>query len=82
MASMDEVVVVAGMLFARFAAILGATPLIYYRAPALTTLLLPPVAFRMRRREAVEYLLLAFGWHEYLPFWFAPSLNDRLQSAA
>ena len=66
MASMEEVVVVAGMLFARFAAILGVSPVIDYRAPALTTLLLPPVACRIRRREAVEYLLLTFGWHEYL----------------
>jgi hypothetical protein len=65
---MDEVVVVAGMHFARYAAILGVSPLIYYGAPALTTLLLPSVAFRMRRREAVEHLLLAFGWHEYLTF--------------
>jgi hypothetical protein len=91
----SAIVVVAGMFFARYAARAGISPVIYYGVPALVTLLLPPVIFSMRRRETAEYLILAFassplihivfsllfGWHEYLPFWYLPSLADFLQGA-
>lgn len=92
----SAIVVVAGMLFARYAARAGISPVIYYGVPALVTLLLPPVAFSMCRRETAKYLILAFassplihivfsllfGWHDYLPFWYLPSLAELLQGAA
>jgi hypothetical protein len=90
------VVVVGGMVFARYAANLGVTPIVYYGAPALITLLLPPIVFRMRASEVVQYLILAFlssplihilfslalAWHEYLPFWYVPSLGELLRGRA
>lgn len=46
------VVVAGGMLFARYGHILFQPPWrIYYAVPALTTILLPPFALRMRRGE-------------------------------
>lgn len=92
-AAVALVVVVAGMLFARFGAMAGLPWHVYYGAPALVTLLLPPLAFRMRRDEWLWYLGLAFlaspaihlvfsfffGWHEYLPFWHIPSLWSLAQ---
>ena len=85
------IVVVVGMCFAKFGANAGLTWLIYYGTPALTTLVLPPLAFRMQREELAWYLALAFvsspaihaffsffiGWHEYMPFWRIPSLWDH-----
>jgi hypothetical protein len=82
------VVVVVGMCFAKFGATAGFPWQIYYGVPAAATLALPPLAFRMQQREFVWYLLLAFasspaihvvlsvfvGWHEYMPFWYIPSL--------
>jgi hypothetical protein len=82
------VVVVVGMCFAKFGANAGVGWPIYYGVPAATSLLLPPLALRMNRREALWYVALAFasspaihvffsvfvGWPEYLPFWHVPSL--------
>lgn len=82
------VVVVAGMCFAKSGATVGFPWPVYYGIPALVTLLLPPIAFRMHRGEYLQYVLLAFlaspaihfvfsffvGWHEYLPFWHIPCL--------
>lgn len=82
------VVVVVGMLFAKFGANVGLPWPVYYGVPALITLGLPPLAFRMRRAEALWYLALAYvsspaihvffslfvGWPEYLPFWHIPSV--------
>lgn len=82
------IVVVAGMTFAKFGAMAGLPWYVYYGAPVLVTLLLPPLVFRMRRGEYVWYLVLAFlaspaihlvfslffDWHEYLPFWYVPSV--------
>lgn len=87
------VVVVGGMLFARYGARFGLPWWIYYTLPAALTLALPPLAFRMTRREAVPYLALAFlvspvihaafsfflGWKEYMPFLPVPSLADLLR---
>lgn len=84
------IVVVAGMVFARFGARTGLPWPVYYGVPALTTLLLPPIAFRMARAELLRYELLAFasspfihasfsfllGWHEYMPFWHIPSMAE------
>jgi len=82
------VVVVVGMCFAKFGANAGIAWPIYYGVPAATSLLLPPLAFRMNFREASWYVASAFmsspaihvffsvfvGWPEYLPFWRVPSL--------
>lgn len=78
------VVVVGGMLFARYCHIyFPAVPgWIYYCLPALTTFLFPPFALRMSRLETAQYVPLAvimapvihvffslfIGWHDYMPF--------------
>lgn len=88
-AAVAAVVVVGGMVFAKFGNNLGLPWWIYYTVPALATLLVPPLAFRLQRRELVQYLVLAFlsspaihvafslflGWHEYMPFIPVPSLR-------
>lgn len=90
------VVVVAGMCFAKFGATVGMPWPVYYGVPALVTLLLPPIAFRMRRGEYLPYVVLAFlaspaihfvfsfvvGWHEYLPFWHIPSVWQLMRASA
>jgi hypothetical protein len=89
-------VVPGGMLFARWGANVELAWWVYYTAPALVTLVVPPVAFRMARIEVMEYLLLAFlmapaihilfsfflGWKEYIPFLPVPSLLELLGRAA
>ena len=54
--------------------------------PALVTVLLPPIVFRLTGRRVLAYLLLAalsaplihvlfsliLGWGEYMPFWPIP----------
>jgi hypothetical protein len=84
------VVVVGGMSFAKFGNNSGLPWWIYYTVPALVTLLLPPIAFKLSGRELWLYLLLAFlssplihilfsfflGWHEYMPFILVPSLQS------
>lgn len=86
------IVVVGGMLFAKFAQNAGWPWWIYYTVPAFVTLALPPIAFRFSARELWQYLGLAFlsspavhvifsfflGWHEYMPFIPVPSLQDML----
>ena len=88
------VVVAGGMLFARYGHILFQPPWwIYYGVPALTTILLPPFALRMRRGEILQYVPMAFlmapaihvffslvvGWHDYMPFpIYIPSLMEQL----
>jgi len=86
------VVVVVGMCFAKVGAGQGLAWPVYYGVPALTTLALPPVAFRMHRGEYIRYVSLAFmsspvihlvfsffvGWHEYLPFWHIPAVWQLL----
>jgi hypothetical protein len=77
------VVVFCGMMFARYSHIYVRPPWwIYYGVPALLTFLLPPLALRMSRMEAVCFVPLAFlmapvihiafsffvGWHDYMPF--------------
>lgn len=91
-AAVALVVVVGGMIFAKYGNNLGLPWWIYYTVPALATLLVPPVAFRLRGGELVHYLALAFlsspaihvafslflGWHEYMPFIPVPSLRQLL----
>ena len=82
------VVVVVGMGFAKWGANSGLVWFVYYGVPAAVTVVLPPLALRMRQREVMWYLALALvsspaihaffslfvGWHEYMPFWRIPSL--------
>ena len=88
------VVVVVGMLFAKFGQNSGWPWWIYYTVPAATTLLLPPAVFRFSRPELWMYLVLAFlsapaihiafslllDWHDYMPFLHVPSLRSLLGS--
>ena len=86
------VVVVGGMVFARYGHNAGLPWWLYYTVPALATLVLPPATFRFSSRELVQYLVLAFlsspaihvvfsflfGWHEYMPFIHVPSLRELM----
>ena len=90
LAAMAFVVVVVGMVFARWGATHGLPWPVYYGLPAATTVFLPPLSFRMRGREALEYLVMAslnapaihvafsllLGWREYMPFIHVPSLKS------
>lgn len=82
------IVVVAGMLFGKYGFQFGLPWWIYYPIPALVTILLPPVVFRMGGRRTILYLVLAaisaplihvlfaffLDWNEYMPFIPVPSL--------
>ena len=86
-------VVVGGMVFAKVGQNTGWPWWIYYTVPMLLTVFLPPVYFKMRRRELPEYLILSFlsapaihltfsflvGWKNYMPFIEIPSLWEMLQ---
>ena len=86
------VVVVGGMLLAKFGHNAGLPWWIYYTVPALTTLILPPAIFKFSGKELLQYLVLAFlssplihgvfsfffDWHEYMPFIVVPSLKSLL----
>ena len=92
LASTAFVVVVLGMLFARYGHIFFRPPWwIYYGVPALVTFLLPPAVLRMRRGEILQYVPLAVlmapaiheifslfvGWHDYMPFpFYVPSVFE------
>jgi hypothetical protein len=82
--ALAAIVVIAGMIFARYAHLYFPTLSwqIYYGLPALTTLTLAPIALRMSRVEIAQYVPMAFlmapaihvifslfvGWHDYMPF--------------
>ena len=84
------IVVVGGMVFAKYGNNFGMPWWIYYTVPALLTLFLPTVVLRMGRGEAIPYLCLSFlvspaihitfslllGWKEYMPFIPIPSLTE------
>ncbi len=92
------VVVLCGMLFARYGHILFRLPWwIYYGAPALATFLLPPFVLKMNRAEIAQYVPMAvlmaptihlfasllLGWHDYMPFpVYIPSLIEILHRFA
>jgi hypothetical protein len=71
-----------GILFAKYGQNFGLPWWIYYTAPMLATVLVPPLAFRFVLWRAGVYVLLAFataplihaaffyglGWSEYMPF--------------
>ena len=89
------VVVLGGMLFARFGAQSGLPSWIYYTVPMLLTVFLPPIVFSMTMREALLYIVLAFlsapaihtifsfffGWRDYMPFLHIPSLQELFGAA-
>jgi hypothetical protein len=91
-------VVVCGMLFARYGHILLHPPWwIYYGFPALMTFFLPPLVLRMSIAETGRYLPMAVlmapaihiffslfvGWHDYMPFpFYIPSLADLIHRIA
>jgi hypothetical protein len=78
------IVVVAGMIFARYSHLWFPTLSwqVYYGLPALLTLTLAPLTLRMSRAEIAQYVPMAFlmapvihilfslfvGWHDYMPF--------------
>ncbi len=86
------IVVVGGMIFAKYGNNAGLPWWIYYTVPALATLLLPPSVFKFAGKELLQYLALAFlsspvihivfsflfDWHEYMPFIQVPSLQSLL----
>jgi hypothetical protein len=92
------VVVVCGMLFARYAHILFRPPWwIYYGVPASMTFFLPPFVLRMNRAEVSRYVPMAIlmapaihaffsllvGWHDYMPFpVYIPSLMEMIHRFA
>lgn len=91
-AALAVVVVAGGMHFAVWGQNAGLPWWVYYTVPALTTLLLPPIALHMSRHEVLTYCTLAFlsspvihvlfslllDWHEYMPFLRVPSLAALL----
>lgn len=82
--AIGAVVVVAGMLFARYShlAFPHLSWLVYYGVPASITVFLPPLWLHMSKRETAQYLPVAWltapaihlffslfvGWHDYMPF--------------
>jgi hypothetical protein len=86
--AISAVVIVGGMVFAKAGQNLGWPWWIYCTVPMLATVFLPPLYFRMSRREAPAYLVLSFlsapiihvlfsfflGWKDYMPFIPVPSL--------
>jgi hypothetical protein len=83
------IVSVIGILFAKYGANFGLPWWVYYTAPMLATLLIPPLAFRFPLWRALIYVLLAFataplihavffyslGWADYMPFLALPALQ-------
>ena len=75
-------------MFAKFGQNGGLPWWIYYTAPMLVTVLVPPIVFRMNPRETLTYLGLAFlstplihavfslflGWKDYMPFINIPAM--------
>ncbi len=90
----SSVVVVGGMLFGKYGATTFGLPWwIYYPVPALLTILLPPIVFRMSAGRTILYLVLSatsaplihvlfaffLGWDEYMPFLHVRSLASLLE---
>jgi hypothetical protein len=89
----SAIVVVLGMLFGKYGATAFGLPWwIYYPVPALVTIALPPLVFRLGWKRTLAYLLLSalsapiihvlfaffLGWDEYMPFIPVPSLASLL----
>ncbi len=88
--AVSAIVVVAGMVYGKYMMLAGFSPVVYYGVPALVTVLLPPLVYRMNGREAGTYVVLAYasapfihasfsfllGWHNYMPFMHVPYWHD------
>ena len=86
------IVVVAGMVFGKYGATGGLPWWIYYPVPALVTVFLPPLVFKLSVKRTILYLVLAalsaplihvlfsffLGWGEYMPFLPIPSLASLI----
>jgi hypothetical protein len=86
------VVVIGGMAFGKVGANQGFPWWIYYPIPAIITVFVPPLVFRMTRREFGEYVVLAvlaaplihlffslaLGWGEFMPFLRVPPVWELL----
>ncbi len=91
--AVTAVVVVGGMIFAKYGSNFGLPWWVYYTVPALLTMLLPPISFRMNKSEVIPYLCLSFlispfihfvfsffiGWKEYMPFIPIPSIWEFIR---
>lgn len=78
----SALVSIGGMSIAKFGANFGLPWTVYYSVPAILTIFLPPLFFKMSLRQAALYILLtllsapaihygflfALGWGEYMPF--------------
>ena len=74
---------VLGILFGKYGQNLGLPWWIYYPAPMLCTVFIPPLFFRFGWARSLAYVTLAFasaplihitfskllGWTDYMPFW-------------
>lgn len=89
-AGVAMVVVAGGMAWGRLGAHAGLPWGVYLLPPVAATLLLPPLAFRLSRRETVSWLAVAvasgplvhvafsllLGWGEFIPPWHLPTLAE------
>ena len=80
------------MLFGKYGASCGLPWWIYYPVPALVTMLLPPLLFKISTKRTMIYVVLAalsaplihamfaffLGWDEYMPFLPVPSLASLI----
>lgn len=87
------VVVVLGMMLGKYGNQVGLPWWIYYPVPALITIILPPLVFRMPAVRTGLYIVAALlsaplihvafsfllGWNEYMPFLPVPSLASLLR---
>jgi len=80
------------MLIGKYGAGWGWPWWIYYSVPMLITVFFPPLYFKMRKRETVTYLVLAFlsaplihvlfslaGWKSFMPFIKIPSISEWMR---
>ena len=84
------IVVVFGMLVAKFGATYGLSWWLYYPVPMLIPVILPPVVLKLNSQKTLLYLVLSFlsapfihavfsfflGWTEYMPFWKIPFIGN------
>lgn len=85
------VISAVGIVFAKYGANFGLPWWIYYTAPMLATILVPPLLFRLSLWRAALYVVMAFataplihaafyyglGWGDYMPFLRLPDLQAR-----
>lgn len=80
------------MLIGKYGATWGLPWWIYYPAPMVLVLVFPLAFFKMKRREAIKFILISLvsgpiihvvfsllGWKNYMPFIRIPSIMELLQ---